>query len=188
MTFLWDNIFPVLETKRLILREIHVGDRDAMFAVFSDPVLMKYYNMQPIVSMEQAEEILHRLKDNFYKQTQIRWAIVEKESDSFIGTCGFHAIDQKHDKAEIGYELDSTAHGMGYMAEAVNEIIRFGFEELFLNRIEAFYHPHNIASHNVLSRAGFAVEGVLRQRYKMNDVYVDMNIASILREKQQVEA
>jgi ribosomal-protein-alanine N-acetyltransferase len=88
-----------------------------------------------------------------------------------------------HSRAEIGYALSRRYWGEGYMSEAVNAVIEFGFREMLLNRIMARCEVNNIASARVMEKVGMQLEGILRQHLFVKGRYWDLKIYSILREE-----
>lgn len=176
------SLFPVLETDRLILRRLEKYDAPNMFSYFSKDEVTEYYDLESFTSEIQASELIERFITRYEEKKQIRWAITLKESDELIGTCGFHAIEPEHWKAEIGYELHPSFWGKGIMTEAVSTVIQYGFNVMSLNRIEAFYDPRNISSARVLEKCGFEYEGILKKRYFEKGQFVDAAIAGILKE------
>ncbi|RLQ91083.1 GNAT family N-acetyltransferase [Falsibacillus albus] len=175
--------FVDLDTEHLKLRQINMEDAPKMYANFSLDEVTKYYDLETFQSIEQAEQLIQKLLRGFAAGKQIRWAITIKPHHELIGTIGFHEIEREHRKAEIGYEIHPDFWGRGIVTEAIKEIVRFGFEEMDLNRMEAFYDPENIASQKVLHKNGFVFEGVLRKRFFEKGQFVDAAISSIIREE-----
>ena len=112
----------------------------------------------------------------------MRWGIVLKETGKLIGTCGFHAISDYDKRMEIGYDLNRNYWGKKVMKEALSMIIRFAFDNSDVNRIEAFVEPPNTASHMLLERLGFVMEGTLRKHEMCRGELIDIEILSLLRE------
>jgi ribosomal-protein-alanine N-acetyltransferase len=153
---------PRLETERLILRELTLGDKDAVFQNFSDDETTEFI-MEPMTSLKQAEDIIQEFIDGFKQGKSIFWAVVLKESYAFIGTCSYESFSLGDLQGEIGYDLSKGYWGQGLMTEAVQAIIRYGFECLGLNRIEPHTFPQNTRSISLLCRLHFKEEGTFRQ-------------------------
>lgn len=99
-------------------------------------------------------------------KTPINWAI-RREDGLLIGGIGFHGlIPGKSHRAEIGYWLAKPYWGRGLMTAAVRAVSAYGFKRFKLARIEAHVFASNAASGRVLEKAGFRLEGVLRNHYK----------------------
>ncbi|MBS4190810.1 GNAT family N-acetyltransferase [Bacillus sp. FJAT-49705] len=174
--------FPELETEKVILRKLQMSDAPRMFSYFSKDEVTKFYDLDTFTSEIQAADLIERLLNRYHERKQIRWAIVLKETGLFIGTCGFHAIEEEHWKAEIGYELHPDHWGQGTMTEVIGAVIQYGFNEMKLNRIEAFYDPQNISSGRVLEKNGFVYEGVLKKRFFEKGKFVDAAISAIIKD------
>lgn len=181
----WDRSFeefPKLETDRCILREIELKDALCMYEYFSKDKVTKLYDVETFTSKQQAVELVHSLQYRYREKKQIRWGIQLKKQDKLIGSCGFHCLEQEHFKAEIGYELHPDYWGRGIMTEAINKIISYGFYEMSLNRIEAFYEPANIGSQKVLEKNGFQFEGILKRRFFIKGKFVDTALTAVINE------
>ena len=153
----------LLTTNRLHLRKITKEDAPAIFSYFSNPEVTKYYGMETLTTIEQAEHLVRHFATILEGNKGMRWAIELKERPGLIGTIGFNLLSIAHKRAEIGFELHPDFWGRGIVGEAVEIIVRFGFEELKLNRIGATVFIDNKASQQVLIKQGFEREGLLRQ-------------------------
>ena len=92
-------------------------------------------------------------------------------------------MDFANRKAEIGYWLGKSFWNKGYVSEALQRILQFGFEELHLNKIYASHFPHNPASGKVLQKNGFEFEGILKQEVLKNGQFLDLHRYAIFQEK-----
>lgn len=172
--------FPVLETKRLRLRELVPDDAAALFAVFNDPRVMAGQGQPVYKEVAQAHRLINWYAKAFSEQRALRWAVTFQGDDTVLGTCGYHEITATHHRAEIGYELHSAYWRQGIMSEAVRAAVRFGLAEMGFHRIEANVDPENLASANLLRTVGFTEEAYLRERYFDNGRFVDDWFFSIL--------
>ncbi len=165
----------VLRTPRLQLRPVQPEDAAALFEVYSDPDVMRFWSSPPWTRREQAEEQIRADIAAVGAGTAVRLAVLlraESGGDVVpggagrpVGTVSLFHLDPGNRRAEIGYILHRSAWGRGYAQEAVRAVIRCGFEVLGLNRWEADIDPRNEASGRVLERLGFRREGLLRQRW-----------------------
>ncbi|OBZ16400.1 GNAT family N-acetyltransferase [Bacillus sp. FJAT-26390] len=173
-------MYPILETERLLLREIVKEDAQGIFNCFSNKDVTRYYGQDPLTSIEQAEQFVAFFAKNYNEKRGIRWGIELKGYPGIIGTIGFNAWMTKHKRAEIGYELHPEYWQKGYAAEAVSEVISYGFKELDLMRIGAVVFIENVASNELLTKLGFEKEGVLRNYMYQNGVPYDTNVYSLI--------
>lgn len=172
--------FPRLETERLLLRKIVPGDAAALYAIFGDQEVTRYYDLGTMTQLAEAETMVRRLAARFRYGQAIRWGIARKQDHVFLGTCGYH-FQAAGFKAEIGYDLARAYWRQGYMNEALQAMLAYGFETLQLNRIEALVMPENEASAAVLRRLGFSEEGLLREYAFFKGQYHDLRFFSLLR-------
>lgn len=165
--------FPVLETERLILRAMRPEDAADHFALWSDQAVMAGHGAPPYTEVAQSEDLIRRYARDFTLQEAIRWAVTLRGDDRLIGTCGFHHLSREHHRTEIGYELARSHWRQGIMAEALRAVLRHGFREMRLHRIEAVIDPKNAASAGLLRRLGFTYEACLRERFHTNGRFSD---------------
>jgi len=174
--------FPTLETERLILRKLRLEDAKDIFEYASDPETTKYVTWETHKSIEDSINFIKSSLANYNKKEVIDWGIVYKENNKLIGTCGYflRALEQ-HSRAEIGYVIGKKYWGRGIATEAVKEVIRFGFEKMNLNRIQAMCIPDNIGSYRVMEKVGMKYEGVIREYMYIKGKFQDLKLYSILR-------
>lgn len=107
--------------------------------------------------------------------------LYDRDSNNLIGACGYHTWYPQHERAEIGYHLAEGYRGIGLMSEAMPDILKFGFTEMELNRIEAQIEPHNLPSIRLIRKMGFRFEGYLRQNFKSGQKFEDSCLYARLR-------
>lgn len=174
-------MFPILETDRLILREITQDDCKDIFDCFSNEEVIKHYGQEAFVDMKQADTLIQFFSLSFKEKKGIRWGIERKEEKGLIGTVGFNLLSLKHKRAEIGYELHPDYWRKGYVSEAVTCILQYGFSDLGLSRIGAVVFTENDASILLLKKLGFEREGILRDYMIQNGTAHDTYIYSMLK-------
>ncbi|MDR0139984.1 GNAT family N-acetyltransferase [Metabacillus idriensis] len=179
--------FPVLYTERFVLRKMEESDAGEVFAYFSEDEVTRYYDLESFTEVDQAVEIINRWSERFYHNEGFRWGIADRQTNKIIGSCGYHNWEKEHFKAEIGFEVNPSHFRKGVMTEVLSPILKFGFTQMNLNRIEAFYDPDNTASKLCLEKAGFIYEGVLRQAAYEKGVFCDAAVCSILKEEYMKE-
>jgi ribosomal-protein-alanine N-acetyltransferase len=172
--------FPSLTTNRLLLRQIRPDDGDALFAIFSDHEVTKFYGHEPHLSLDETQESITQAQAHYARRENLRWGITLKGEDRLIGSCGLHHFDEGFHRAEIGYGLNRAFWGQGIMSEAVSSVLTYGFTELSLHRIEAIIDIENERSKALLLKLGFTYEGNLRQRYPFRDRFDDEHYFGLL--------
>jgi ribosomal-protein-alanine N-acetyltransferase len=174
-------IKELLLTERLSLRKMKETDSPQLFKIWSNPEVTRYMNIENFSNEDQAKEIIRYLSELASQNKAIRYTIILKNTNQIIGTCGFNMIDFENAKAEIGYDIDSTYWGNGYGREAVSCLLDYAFEHLKFMRVEAKVEPENVHSINLLEKAGFTLEGTLRNSEKSKGEFIDLHIFSRLK-------
>lgn len=174
-------MFPILETERLLLREITIDDAKDIFACFSNENVTRYYGQEKLEDIKQAETFVDFFAKSYTEKRGIRWGIEIKGTQGIIGTIGFNAWSPKHKRAEIGYEIHPKQWRKGYTSEAVSKVLQYGFDELGLTRLGAVVFIDNEASNNLLTKVGFQKEGILRDYMYQNGKAHDTYVYSILK-------
>ena len=175
--------FPVLTTERLILRELRRSDAADVLIFRGDPVVQKYDD--PVIHTElEAQTLIDELHNEYRDQRGISWAVTQSDLDVVLGIFSLHHWDQYHRRAEAGYGLAHAYWGHGIGSEALRAIVRFGFEQLNLNRIFARTIADNHESVRLLERLGFQHEGTFRQHSWEDDgTFHDSAMYGLLREE-----
>ena len=154
-----------LQTARLTLRPMGVGDTDAVFAMRSDAAVQRYGSHPPWTERQTAVDYIARNAEAMAAGTHAQFAIERREDGVVVGTCTLYALDAQCRRADIGYVLLPSQWGRGYATEANTALLDWGFGALDLNRVEADIDPRNVASARALERLGFVREGHLRERW-----------------------
>ncbi|MDQ7092892.1 GNAT family N-acetyltransferase [Desulfosporosinus sp. PR] len=152
-------LFKELQTDRLLLKNISSDDREFIFSQFSDNVVNRYlFDAEPLINVQGADNIIE-----FYLQPeprlQHRWVLVRKEDGIRIGTCGFHCWNMNDNTCDVGYDLKEIYWGKGYMAEAMETIISFAYEQMNLKKINACIYVDNGRSIKLAEKLGFKFNG-----------------------------
>ena len=178
---IFSNI-PTLETERFLLRKLSLDDTDDMFEYSKRHDVTKYLTWSPHPNKAYTFDYLAYLQNRYKTGDYFDWAIVCKESGKMLGTCGFTRFFFQHDGAEIGYVINPDYHGQGIATEIVSRIIRYGFENLALERIEGKFMIGNSASRRVMEKNGMVFEGVRRNGMLIKGEYLDIGVCAIIRE------
>lgn len=103
--------------------------------------------------------------------------------DEIIGTIAFHPINNFHKNGSIGYWIDKSHSGKGYMTEAAKAVVEYGFCVLNLNRIVIRCNTKNLASQKVAEKLGFQYEGTLRECENLYGQFADNKVYSMLKKE-----
>jgi RimJ/RimL family protein N-acetyltransferase len=142
-----------IETARVYLRPFTSDYLDAFALTGSDPDVMRYIGDGKPQSREQTQVRLNAIIAHWNQHGFGLWAAIDKASGAWMGFCGLQFLDNTTE-VEVGYRLAKRFWGMGLASEAAKASLRYGFEELALDRIVAVVQPGNIASRRVLEKIG----------------------------------
>lgn len=175
--------FPELYTQRLELKQITPADATALFQLRSNKEVMKYIDRPPAQTLDEAFTHIATLTDFLQKNEGITWGIYLKEGSQLVGNIAFWRFEKEHYRAEIGYMLHPSVHGKGFMHEALQTVLQYGFKTLNLHSVEANVNPANAASIRLLERNGFVREAYFRENYFYNGQFVDSAVYALLAPK-----
>ena len=178
---------PTLQTQRLILRKISPKDAADMYEYARLPQVTRYLTWYEHESVQYTRDYLQALQGSYRRGEFFDWGLELKENGKFIGTCGFTDIREDYNFAEVGYVLSPAYQGRGLMSEALREVLRFGFETLCVERIEAKHMEGNDASAAVMKRCGMSYEGRIRRRMIIKGCYEDYHLYSILKSEYKAQ-
>ena len=176
------NTLPTLKTERLILRPFRMEDaptvqRLAGAREIADTTL----NIPHPYEDGVAEKWIAGHQQGFEEDKKITLAITLAGNDTLIGTISLMSLSKQHQHAEIGYWIGKEWWNKGYCTEAAREMVRFGFEQLGLNRIIGQHLTRNPASGRVMQKVGMKHEGTLRQHVRKWDKFEDIEYYAILK-------
>jgi [ribosomal protein S5]-alanine N-acetyltransferase len=172
--------FPLLTTRRIRLREIVPTDAPDVFAFRRDPEEQRY-NDPPLAHPDEADALIERLAREYREHGAVRWGLA-LDDDVVVGLFGFNSWDTTNRRASIGYDLKRSLWGRGLATEAMRSILRFGFEEMELNRVEAHTDAANVRSIRMLRRLGFWREGTFHDHFLEDGQFHDVALFALLRQ------
>ncbi len=145
-----------LETKRLVLRKIKLTDADALFAYTSDAQVSRYMTWDRHQTIEETREAIANF---FIPQTLTEWVIVLKETNTVIGMLDLQDLTSY--SASLGWVLNRTYWGHGYMPEAAEKLLNVCFTQLHLEEVHAVHDIANVKSGRVMEKLGMQKTGWL---------------------------
>jgi len=172
-----------LETKRLLLRKFTLNDVDAVFKNWvNDNDVTKFLTWKTHNNKEITKNILEDWIQKYTENNFYLWAIVLKEINEPIGTISIVRSSDKIKMVEFGYCIGKSWWKKGITSEALNECIKYFFEEVGINRIEAKFVKENENSGKVMIKCGMTYEGLMRQDHLCNYGLSDTKHYAILAE------
>lgn len=178
------NQFPALTTDRLLLREFSLEDVPAVFEILRREDVGAWLEIEPMRSIQQAEERVRSRMNLFKDKMGIRWAIALRTDPSrVIGSCGYFSVRRGTATVETGYELHPNYWRQGLMTEALCAMLHYCFgldARMPVHRVEALVVPENMASIRLLEKLGFAREGLRREFGFWGGRYQDVYLYALL--------
>ena len=172
-----------IKTERLTLRQFAASDAGQVFNNWaSDDEVTRYLRWETHKTVEDSSCIIDTWLKGYESGESYNWAI-SLESGELIGSIGFVEINKTDSRAEMGYCIGRKYWGNGYTTEAAKAVIEFMFEEVGLNRVEAFHSVNNPASGKVLSKAGMTLEGTAKQKCYGKQGFQDCDLYGVIREE-----
>lgn len=147
--------FPILQTERLVLRQLTMSDAEDIFHHRADERVNRYLEGFSHTSIEQTRAFIENIQKAVADNESILWIITEKGIDKFIGSICLWNISKEEMKAETGYTMHPDFQNKGYMQEAMVKVIDYGFNVMKLRAIEAHTHRDNEHSIKLLIRNNF---------------------------------
>nr|WP_321226927.1 GNAT family protein [uncultured Psychroserpens sp.] len=175
------DAFPELESNRLIFRAYKKEDAQALLNMRSHNAVFKYMDTAIPKRVEDTEKRIEGYNNAFYERKGITWTIIEKSSKKPIGDFGIWRIDRQNSRGEIGYILHPDFWGKGYMTEAFNTLIHFGFNDLNLHSYEANVNTENENSKALLLKFGFKLEAHFRENFYYDGQFLDSEIYCLIK-------
>lgn len=178
---------PTITLRQLVLRPYGDGDLEAIVRICGDKRIAAMTRTIPHpYSLDDARKFLASLRGKWEAGDSAVFAVCPRQADGTIGepvgSCGL-MVDKIDVRAELGYCFEPSSWGRGYATQSAAAVCDVGFELMGLRKITAHYLPHNPASGRVLSKVGFAQEGVLRkQAHKWGESF-DLIAVGLLREE-----
>ena len=143
----------LIETERLLLREITLADKEEMFQLHSNPDVQKYTGEPPVESIEEMEQAIQTRISDYEKYGYGRWATFLKDGMQFVGWAGLAYLPE-FDEIDLGYRFLPKYWGKGFATEVSHAILTYGFDKLQLKRIIAIAMKENKASIRVMEKVG----------------------------------
>ncbi len=148
-----------IETERLVIRPYIEDDLDGLYALQSDPEVVRWLYEGPRTRAETREKLEQKMKSGLEKEDDWLSAAVTLDG-TYVGDVAFHWVSEEHKTGEVGYMIDPRYQGRGFATEAVRPLIDWAFAQGF-HRIIGRLEARNIASGRVLERLGMRKEAVL---------------------------
>jgi [ribosomal protein S5]-alanine N-acetyltransferase len=172
--------FPVLQSERLIFRKFIKKDAPFLFKIRSNEQVMEFMDNISLKSVDEAKALIKSYNWEFKYKRGITWAILDKQTNTIIGSFSFWHMNLNHCRSEIGYSLLPDYWGKGFMTETFRILLEFGFQNMHLHSIEANVNPENQNSIKLLERIGFRKEAHFRENFFYKARFLDSAIYCLI--------
>lgn len=143
---------PILETERLLLRELNPDDAGDFFNLNENPNVIKYTGDKAFQNIDEAREFLENYQ-NYRLNGYGRWAVMSKENNEFVGWCGLK-YNSSTDETDVGFRFFEHYWNKGFATESAGACIDYGFKNLNLNTVLGRAMQDNAASVKILEKLG----------------------------------
>lgn len=153
-----------MRTPRLLLRRPHPADAEALRAALEASLseLRRWmFWAQDIGTLEQTRERLQAAAEKFDRREELRLHVWSADGQTFLGSSGYHALDWRVPKAEIGYWIATPHTGQGYALEVAQSLTTFGLDVLALRRLEIRCDSRNERSARIPRQLGYSFDARL---------------------------
>ena len=167
---------------RVCLRPFDIKkDAYSVFRICSEKKTVRFYGMEPMTSIKEAESLLADYAIGTRAGTSVHWAIVDIKTNLLIGDAGLMSMDEKNCRASSYCILDSAYWGKGLSSDAMKLIFDYVFMTSNLNRIQAYIDVRNERAIRSVEGIGFVNEGVLRGYEFDRGEYIDDALFALTR-------
>lgn len=171
-----------LHSARLTLRALDARDAPALFALYADAAVMRYWNHARWTTIAEAHAAIDEAQADYASGASAHYAIVRQADGLLLGSCALYACAPEHRSASIGYLLAQAHWGRGFASEAVRTLLADAFGARALRRIEAEVNAANAASAKALRALGFQQEADLFGHWIVGGQKIDTQSFALLRD------
>lgn len=169
----------VIETERLYFRRFTMKDSGRLTYLLNDPDVVKYTSQPYPYTEELAKNWISRHNEGFLNDKLYNFALVLKEDDRIIGSI-YLSHEVKDKRGMVGYSLGKEYWNKGYASEALMALIKYAFEKKGFHKLEARHFEDNIASGQVMKKAGMSIEGRLEDHIFIKGKYETLILYAII--------
>jgi len=176
-------MLPTLKGRKINLRRVHKSDAESIYKHAGDEEISRYTFLPNPYRLDDAYRFIAVTHTALRAKKAFNFGIEYKEEKEIIGMISLEHVNFQHLFAETGYWLGRKYWSQGIAREALQLVLKFGFEQLKLNRIYARVMHPNIASARVLEKTGFKKEGIMRKSIWRGGTWMDLIWYAILKEE-----
>ena len=149
----------LIETNRLILRPLELSDAESLFELNKNPNVHKYLWQKPEEVIDESIKVIEYVQRQYASNNIGRYATILKETNEFIGWTGIKFVNDHIENGntnfyDYGYRLDEKFWNKGFATEASVFWLDYGFNQMKIDKINAYTHAENGASNHILQKVG----------------------------------
>ena len=182
------KIKPILVGERVILRPFEVNDIDTMINILNEPELKKLtgsisndHDAKKTMDEDEIKRVSDWYKSRNDQTDRLDLAIALKDTNQIIGEVVFNEYDDLTNNVNFRVLMSQSYNNKGLGTEAIQLFVRYGFEHLNLHKISLEVFSFNPRAERVYTKIGFILEGIKREDFKYNEVYIDSKIYGMLK-------
>lgn len=156
--------FPLLQSSRIILRQITSDDTEQILRIRQDQSINHYIERPPLKNREEALKLIEKLSKGVEQEKWFYWGICLKETSELIGTICLWNLAEDRSSGETGFELLPDFQNRGLMSEALEAVLEYSFLNLKMKEVLAYTHRENHKSVRLLERFGFEDTGKVSEK------------------------
>ncbi len=174
----------MLKTKRLNIRELIFADIDNVHKLHSLPETDEFNTLGIPENIQTTENIVNEwlIIQKQEPRNSYIFCIDKNDNSEFIGLIAINLGKVNYKTAEVWFKIHKNHWRQGYTTEALTRILKYGFNDLKLHRIEAGCAVENVASSKVLEKVGMTREGMKRKKLPIRGQWKDNYFYGILEE------
>lgn len=176
------NQFQNLSTSNLLLRRMVYNDINDLFHMRKDPRMNEHVDTKLDESIADTEAYINKMNKGIDENKWIIWAIEHKQSKKVIGSISIWNFNLEEKSGELGYGIIPDFQGLGFMKEALLEVIQYAFHELHLKFLYAYTEENNLSSIKLLEKCDFEKVNKVDEKGYFNDRIYRMLVFRLGRE------
>lgn len=174
-----------IKTPRLLLRDFHPTDFDALLATMQDPAYQQFYAEEETTPQFWETLFAHLLEESGAADRRVYQLAICLPEGALIGTCGLRLKERENRQASFGCAIGRPYWGQGYAYEASRAILDYGFTHLPIHRVYAETNRENTRARQLAERLGMRLEGILQHHRYFRGRWWDTAIYAILQDEWQ---
>lgn len=182
----WRTGLPVLNGKRVSLRELRLSDAASLFSMLTTEEVARFISPPPS-TIEGFERFIAWTLQQRSMGTYVCFAVTLEGTDTAIGIFQLRQLEPGFGTAEWGFAIGSPYWGSGIFEEGAKLVLSFAFDTIGVHRLEARSAVRNGRGNGALRKLGAVQEGVLRKSFLRNGEYLDQHLWTILDEDWRLE-